>query len=81
MEKCAVCLRKVEKNSYFKHITARHPKTASLSTDSNIITDKEEVHIFSEISRLAKEMHKKRYGLETKIDKIKIKSFEREIRK
>ena len=36
--------------------------------------------MFGEISRLAKEIHKFRFGPDTKIDKVKLKDYEREIR-
>ncbi len=36
--------------------------------------------MFKEISRLAKEIHKFRFGTDAKYDKNKLKSYEREIR-
>jgi len=38
------------------------------------------VHKFSEIARLAREIHKYRFGAESKVDKNKLKNYEREIR-
>jgi len=78
--KCVVCQRKVDLIQYWPHVQARHPKSAAISTQCSIQAEPEEVHIFSEIARLAREIHKYRFGAEGKVDKNKLKNYEREIR-
>jgi hypothetical protein len=55
--KCTVCMRAVDEDKYWAHILARHPLTAAQSTSKMVVVSKEEVHNFSEISRLAKLTH------------------------
>jgi hypothetical protein len=78
--KCIVCKRKVRLSEYFEHVKARHPKTAAGSTLTQIVVDKEEAHTWAEIARLAREIHKFRFGVDGKLDKAKLKGYEREIR-
>ena len=72
--KCAVCDRRVQLGAYFSHVKLRHPKTAMLSQPDKIIVDKEELHNFREISRIAIEIHRFRYSGE-KLDPEKLKNF------
>lgn len=44
------------------------------------MADLSEVHMFSEISRLAKEIFKFKFGFDAKYDKQKLKNYERELR-
>lgn len=44
------------------------------------MADPEEIHIFSEISRLSQEIHRFRFGADAKLNKAKLKNYEHEIR-
>ena len=44
------------------------------------MADLAEVHMFSEISRLAKEIFRFKFGADAKYDKQKLKNYERELR-